>query len=454
VRIVRVVVFEEEGGMQRPFSRRVVPFLLGLTALAAPALAQQPAPPSLEDLQQELESLRRDYAERIAALEARLEALRQSQSPTSPAPAPPPEAPPSEGTIEPAPTAAPVEASVPPGAAGAGGPTGALPVYGSFAPGSKVFNPDIAAIGNFLGTSGEGPGVEPSLEMSETELTLQAIVDPYARADFFLTFGPDEVGIEEAFLTFPTLPAGLLAKAGRMRDAFGKINAMHPHSLPWADRPLVTRNLLGGEEGLADSGVSVSRLLPNPWLFLEATAQVYQGNSELFAAPRRRDVSYVGHLRGYRDLSESANLDLGGSFAWGRNDTGAGNATRLLGIDATFRYRPLRRAIYRRLLGRAELVWSRREQDDGRRDAFGMYASAEYQFARRWFAGARYDRSQRADDPRLRDEGGSLLLTYWPSEFSQVRGQFRRTRFGEGETANELLFQLLFSIGAHGAHVF
>jgi hypothetical protein len=56
--------------------------------------------------------------------------------------------------------------------------------------------------------------------------------------------------------------------------------------------------------------------------------------------------------------------------------------------------------------------------------------------------------------PLLMDTGGSLLLTYWPSEFSQIRGQLRRTRYGEGLTANELLFQFQFSMGAHGAHPF
>ena len=35
--------------------------------------------------------------------------------------------------------------------------------------------------------------------------------------------------------------------------------------------------------------------------------------------------------------------------------------TRLIGADLAFRYRPLRRAIYRRLIARTELVWSRRE---------------------------------------------------------------------------------------------
>jgi hypothetical protein len=52
------------------------------------------------------------------------------------------------------------------------------------------------------------------------------------------------------------------------------------------------------------------------------------------------------------------------------------------------------------------------------------------------------------------DKGPSLLLTYWPSEFSQIRGQYRRTNYAEGSTANELLLQFLFSIGAHGAHTF
>jgi hypothetical protein len=62
------------------------------------------------------------------------------------------------------------------------------------------------------------------------------------------------------------------------------------------------------------------------------------------------------------------------------------------------------------------------------------------------------DRSGRALNPLETDTGGSALLTYWPSEFSQVRGQYRQTKYAEGLTANEFLFQLIFAIGAHGAH--
>jgi len=345
---------------------------------------------------------------------------------------------------------------VPPGAAGAGGPSGPLPVYGPAT--SKIFNPDIAVIGDFLGAVGgnDTDRATPALEMHEVEASLQAIVDPYARADFFLVFSPEEVGVEEGFVTFTSLPANFLVKVGKMRASFGKVNTMHNHILPWTERPLVTQNLVGDEEGISDAGISVSRLFPNSLLFLEGTAEVYRGEMEdLFSAPRRQDVTWVGRLRGYRDLTESTNLDFGGSFARGTGTEGEGFHTSLIGADLTFRWRPLRRAIYKRLLARTELVWSRRDLLDGTEArAFGAYVSSEYQFARRWFAGVRLDRSERADDPSLVDKGGSFLLTWWPSEFSQIRGQYRHTRYGEGIKANELLFQFLFSIGAHGAHTF
>jgi hypothetical protein len=130
------------------------------------------------------------------------------------------------------------------------------------------------------------------------------------------------------------------------------------------------------------------------------------------------------------------------------------SASTLIGTDVTVRWRPLRRAIYRSFLGRSEVVWNRQDQLGGVASGAGFYASGEYQFARRWFGGARLDRSARSSDLSLRDRGASLTLTYWPSEFSQVRSQYRRTAYADAPAANELLFQLQFSIGAHGAHPF
>jgi hypothetical protein len=397
--------------------------------------------------------LKQQYGDRLSALETKLATIHGE-----PVGAVPP-APPSEGAATPPPAAQ----QVPPGA-GPGGPSGALPVYGAAVSGSKVFNPDMAVIGDFLGAAGTNrANGSPALEMHESEASFQAIVDPYARADFFISFGEQGVNLEEGFLTLTNLPGGLLTKVGKVRAAFGKVNALHNHVLPWADRPLVTRNLVGGEDGINDAGISIARLIPNPWIFLEATGQVFRGDSgeSLFKSSQRGDLSYVGHLRGYQDLSESTNIDLGLSYSQGHNPAGVVDSldlgrfmTRLYGVDATLRWKPLARSIYHSFVGRTEVIWSRRGQFDGAQSGLGYYVSGDYQLGRRWFAGLRYDRSNHSDNASLVDTGQSLILTYWPSEFSQVRGQYRRTNYAIGPTANEFLFQFQFSIGAHGAHPF
>jgi hypothetical protein len=411
--------------------------------------------------------------DRIKALEAEVRTLK-AQPPGTVATA--------------APAAVPLLPAVPVEVAAQGPPPGAPLTLGGAGPAAaKVLNPDISVIGDFIGAAGNGAnrGVK-SLEMHESEVGFQEVIDPYARADFFISFGEHGVDLEEGYLTFTALPAGLQLKVGKMRAAFGRVNPLHNHVLPWTDRPLVSQNLVNGEDGIDDAGLSLSRILPAPkGIFLEGTAQVFRGDTDgVFQADKRSHVSTVGHLRLYRDLNESTNIDLGGSFARGHSPW-ADAWNQLYGADATLRWKPLRRSIYHSFVARSELIWSRTVLSPGDFSVgpasfrptsvitpFGFYVSGDYQFARRWFLGARFDRSQRGNclptnpptttacDTRLplnallQDTGGSLLLTYWPSEFSQIRGQLRRTQYGEGLTANELLFQFQFSMGAHGAHPF
>jgi hypothetical protein len=446
-------------------------------AVATPAFAQGPAaaPASAAASETAAQDPQAALRAQIELLRQQLEALQQKvtaletasgQRPAEPPSAATPSAatpsaatpaagaqPPAAAAPAPAPPAA---GEVPAGAAGAGGPAGSLPVYGNTSALSKVFNPDMAVIGNFVGAAGKNTIAPiPALHLNEAEMSFQAIVDPYARADFFLAASPEGLEVEEGFITFPTLPGGLLMKVGKMKAQFGKVNTMHSHTLPWVDEPLAMTNLLGGDEGLNDSGISVSKLLMNPFMFLEATGEVYQGGNDLFKSYKRGNLAYVGRLRGYRDVTEDINLDLGTSVAYGHNDAGPDATTSVYGVDATLRWRPLQQALYKKFLLRTELFWSHREQlDDAIAKAFGAYVSGEYQMSRRVFAGVRFDTSERATDASFKDTSGSLLVTYWPSEFSQVRGQYRRTRYAEAVTANEFLFQFLFSIGAHGAHTF
>ncbi len=400
--------------------------------LPAPALmAQTPQAADVNAIRAQIDALRADYDKKIQDLQKQLEDLQAQLNRTPP---PPP------------------EQVVPAG------------VTGGSVSASKVFNPDISVIGDFLGAAGSNKvQPEPSMEMHETEVAFQATVDPYAKADFFLSFGEEGVTLEEGYITFPAIPGGILLKVGKKRAAFGKVNTLHNHVLPWTDRPIVTKNLVGGEDGIDSAGFSVARLIPNPFFFLEATGEVFRGDSgvNLFRSSERSQLIYVANLRGYQDITNNTNLDLGVSFARGHNDSGTSVGTtgdpfttRLFDANATVRWKPLQRAVYHSFVGRSEYVWSKREQPGGTQNSAGYYGSIEYQLARRWFTGFRYDHSGQAENADLVDKGQSAILSYSPSEFSLIRGQYRRTNYADGPTANEFLFQVQFAIGAHGAHPF
>ena len=445
---------------------------------STPLFAQQSSTSAAQASTQDtaaLEQRIKDLEERLIALEGQVRMLKSGQAQPAAAPQPQPAgAQPAETAAQappqiaaPAPTPAPAEAQ-----AGIATTGGQLPIYGGASAASKALNPDISVIGDFVGAAGGNSAPSsatlqpfPSLQMHESEVGFQAIIDPYARGDFFISFGEEGVNLEEGYITFTALPAGVVAKVGKMRSVFGKVNLMHNHVLPWIDRPIVNTNLVGGEDGMDDAGVSIERILPAPkGIFLEATGQVFHGDSaDVFKASQKSDVSTVAHLRGYKDITESTNLDIGLSYARGHNDAGTNSVTplsstdfltQLYGVDATLRWKPLRRSIYHSFVGRSEFIWSQRQQPLREQRAFGFYTSADYQMKRRWFLGGRYDWSDRSRFANVTDKGGSVVLTYWPSEFSQIRGQYRFTNYAENIKANELLMQVIFSLGAHGAHPF
>ena len=411
--------------------------MAALVALSADARAQEPpADPSerLRRLEERLDALQRENG----ALRSEVETLKRelgadaepAEDLTALALAPAP-------ASVPAPAEPPIDLVQNPPAASSG----------------KVFNPDIAVVGNFLGRMGDPHPFEerPALAMEESEISFQAFVDPYAQAKFYLAVSEEGAELEEGFVQFVALPHDFTARAGKLKAAFGKVNLMHAHQLPWVDKPLVHETYFG--EALADSGISVSRIFPNRLgLFVEATGEVHSGEVEgVFERESANDLFYLAHVKTDRDLSEQTKVELGASFARGTLAESGGH-NEFAGLDLTFRYKPLRRAIYRSLVSRTELISNRRPDSDER--ALGFYTSLDYQFARRWFAGIRLDRAERPGDPDTLDRGGSLLLTFWPSEFSQLRAQARRARFGGEAWVNELLLQVQFSIGAHGAHTF
>ena len=441
-------------------------FMVVLTCAAtAQETANVPAPGVSSDVSA-LEQKIRDLEDRMVMLEGQVRQLKaqgaSAPSENTASPATPSSAPATQAQVT-----TPQEAVRSTASAGdnvrLGGAGGAA---------AKALNPDISVIGDFIAGAGHNPlNPTPSFQMHESEVGLQAIVDPYARADFFISFGETGVNVEEGFITFTALPSGFVAKAGKMRAAFGKVNTLHNHVLPWVDRPLVNQNLVGGEDGINDAGLSVEHIIPAPknW-FLDFTGQTFRGDSaDVYTSSNKNDLSVVGHLRGYRDLTDNSNLDLGVSYSRGHNLFGSAFITNLYGVDATYHWKPLQRSIYKSFIARSEFIWRQQNQPSllacqtitcppntaaGFQRAFGFYASGDFQFARRWFVGGRVDQSDRAFNSHLDDKGGSFVLTYWPSEFAQIRGQYRFTRYADRFDAHEAFIQLQFALGAHGAHPF
>lgn len=318
---------------------------------------------------------------------------------------------------------------------------------------SNLYNPAISA--NALLTADAAyPTPEASLAVQEVEVQLTSNVDPYFFANLILALPEGEgIEVEEGYVQPSLQPFGLSSKIGKIKAPFGRENLLHTHALPFIDKSLVGDAVLG-EEGLNEVSIEVSYLTPLPWYTL-ATISVLDGRNEVvFDSSRAEDVAGFAGLKSVVDLSDDATLELGGSFAVGRNaDDGI---SRLAGGHVVFKWKPARAALYHSAQGVVEAIYAQRGQADGRSgpETAGLYAFAQYQLARRWYVAARYDYlGLIAAEPV--DRRGSLLLVFAPSEFSALRLQTSgRLEPESHELSYEAILQFNFTIGAHPAHVY
>jgi len=322
---------------------------------------------------------------------------------------------------------------------------------------ASISNPATSVIGWFQAAAGNDRRTqENAFSLREAELALQSAVDPYAKADFILSFSSAGVDVEEGYLTWLSLPLSGQAKIGKFRADFGKFNRTHAGETPFADRPLSTL-AFGGEEGLSTTGLSLSAIVPTKF-YWDATLNVgtapAQGENQVFAADNGQDLLWLGRTSAFVDLSEASNLNLGVSYANARADSSLrveGEHAQLAGADVTFRWKNPRRSIYRSLTVQSEYTREQGSQSGGpTRD--GWFGYALYQFARRWKVGARYDSTDRTTDTG-RETGVLGLIQFQPSEFSLMSLQARRIHDTLTDTDGDAVFlKWTFNIGPHGAH--
>ncbi len=325
---------------------------------------------------------------------------------------------------------------------------------------SQTLNPNISIIGDFVGnvTDEESNTEGDRFSLREAELGIQAVVDPYARADFFIgveeeTPGEYKVDLEEGYITALTLPWDLQAKAGKFYQNFGKVNRIHRPETSYVDSPNILTNYFGEESRLKEPGISISSLIPNPWdKYMELTLEILNGeNAMSFAGSNSRAPAYLAHLKNFFDITEDSTIELGFSGITGFNDERREQTTNIEGIDLTFKWRPLKEGLYKSFQFQNEFFFSQREESDSGIDSFGFYSFAKYQLARRWFVGGRYDYSEFPASSVEHEWAVSPILEFWMSEFNRLRLQYKHTdrNFGSEKEVNEVFLQWTYTLGPH-----
>jgi hypothetical protein len=323
---------------------------------------------------------------------------------------------------------------------------------------SLSFNPDIGVIGDFQGSYISKGERNFDMYLNETEISLQATVDPYIRGDFFISLSRDPVTnkygveVEEGYLTTLSLPAGLQLKAGKFREAVGRINPTHPHALPFIDLPNAYVNLFG-EEGLNDEGVSLSWLVPNKAFYQELIVQTTSGFSEspAFARSQGNHLIYLGHLKNFFTLNDNATLELGVTGISGPNDSA--RTTNIAAADITYKYKPVQMNTYRSLTWQSELYYSHNNQTENNAvNAIGLYSYIQYQLAKRTFLTGRYDYGEKPYNNSIKEQAYSLTFGWYATEFSKMEVEAKTTDDNINSRFYQAWLRWIFVIGAHGAH--
>jgi hypothetical protein len=245
---------------------------------------------------------------------------------------------------------------------------------------NSLMNPGISVIGDIRGNYYDYEQRKFQFQFEEAEISFLSTIDPYAKADFYLSFSRNGDGeyvgtIEEAFLTTLSLPFDLRLKAGRFRLPVGRINPVHPHALPFTDIPLPIVAFLG-EEGLIDDGAALNWLIPNPFGFyqdIEIGLSNVSMESPLFAPPEAGRYLYTAHIKNFWDTDENTTLELGLTGLTGPNHL---ELTSSLGAaDLTLKWKPLQMNRYKSITWQSEVFFSRYGIDHGGSiNTWGMYS--------------------------------------------------------------------------------
>jgi len=317
-------------------------------------------------------------------------------------------------------------------------------------------NPNISAIGDLRSLYTSEGDRNWDAYVQGVELNFSSAIDPYATAQFYPVFegegGELNAKIEEIYLKTLSLPFNLQLKAGKFRQAFGRMNTVHRHALPVIDLPVAYTNFLG--ETLIDQGGSLSWLIPNPSFYQELIVEITQGPDEspLFTKSDGNTPMKLAHLKNFWSLTDNATLELGFSAASGSNEWA--RTTTLLGMDLTYIWKPIQYNTYQSFKWQSELYYSNYEMEPGTTTkAWGMYSLMQYQLSRRWFVTGLYSYGEEPLSPDIARHDMSATFGWYATEYQKLEIGPKLTAYkGFSDAVFSGLVRWVFVIGEHGAH--
>jgi len=317
--------------------------------------------------------------------------------------------------------------------------------------------PDIGVIGDFQTSYRNNVKRNFDAGIHEAEISFQSVVDPYARADFFLTIGKDPVtgkfsaDLEEGYLTTLSLPAHLQLKAGKFKSAFGRINPVHPHALPFISIPNAYENYFS--EGINDEGISLSWLVPNSAFYQELTVQVTDGPIDNPSYSRSVGNRYLGlaHLKNFFDLSPNSTLELGLSGITGANYFDL--RTNIAAVDLTYKWKPVQYNTYKSFTWQSEAWISNADTSKSKIvNTFGMYSFINYQLSKRLFFTGMFSWSNKPYSASAVEKSYSLTFGWYATEFQKIEIEGMNITRNIEKGLNQIVLRWIFVIGSHGAH--
>jgi hypothetical protein len=264
---------------------------------------------------------------------------------------------------------------------------------------------------------------------------------------------------------------------------------MHPHAVPFADRPRVLAAYLPGKESLDETGISLSARVPLPGTFsLTAAGDWLQGDTYRVAREATGDASdplvadpvtgdrsaearpaFVGNLSGFGMIGDRSGYEVSLSGTGGTNNVAAATRTRV--YDAAGKLK-LWTAGNSYVLVQGELLKLDREDAGWDPSAarytstkvqpLGGYLYTDYNFDPRYDAGLKYERYQQATADETWDQafGGFLGLSLM-EETTSFRLDWDHFVPGtppgaarSPDAVDTVTLRVIYSMGPHKAHQF